>query len=127
MKISKNDREMLWGKSGPYSEAKIVLNVRILDDRVSRVMIEVEANINPTTFKIVKKNIDLFADNPIITQLVANARYMGKQYGYLVSADRPEEFIGPKPLERAQKKLNYTEEAIIIMHKFVMEYLKSEK
>ncbi|MBI3290869.1 hypothetical protein HYZ76_01145, partial [Candidatus Falkowbacteria bacterium] len=65
-KISQNDQEMLWGETGPYSEAKIVINTRILDDSVSRVMVEVEANINPTTFKIIKKNIGLFADDLVI-------------------------------------------------------------
>ncbi len=54
MNISDKDREMLWGEDEPYSEAKIVMNTRILGDHVSRVMLEVEGNINPTTFKIIK-------------------------------------------------------------------------
>ena len=54
-KLSSMEREMLWNENGPYSEAKIVINTRILDDRVSRVTVEVEGHINPTTFKIVKK------------------------------------------------------------------------
>jgi hypothetical protein len=123
-KISQNDWEMLWGEGEPYSEVKLITNTRILGDSVSRVMIEVEANINPTTFKIIKKNINLFIENEIILQLISHARYMGKGYGYLVSAGEPEELTGPEVFKRAQEKVDYTEKAIIEMHEFVMEYLE---
>ena len=54
-KLTHQEIEMLWGEEGPYSEAKLVLNTRILDDHISRVMVEVQGHINPTTFRLVKK------------------------------------------------------------------------
>jgi hypothetical protein len=125
MKLNKNDREMLWGESGPYSEAKIVINTRILDDSVSRVMIEVEGNVNPTTFKIVQKNIDHFADDEIILQLIESAVYRGKGYGYQIAASY-EEFADSDVMKRAQAKLDYMKDALIRMHRFVMDYLGIE-
>lgn len=111
-KLSVEDREMLWNDEGPYSEAKIIINTRILDDSVSRVTIEVEGNINPTTFKIIEKHKDLFANDPIILQLLKTAVYRDKGYGYNISAG-VEEYIDEDALERAQEKLEYTKQAII--------------
>lgn len=124
MHISESDRQMLWGEDGPYSEAKLVLNTRILDDHISRVFVEVGASINPTTFRIIKKNKSHFASDPVITQLLETARYDGKHNGYLVSSGEEEWSEDPKVMERAQERLRYTKEAIIRMHEFVMEYLE---
>jgi hypothetical protein len=44
----------LWGGDGPYSEAKFIIESRILDDSVSRVFLRVEVNINPFTYRIIK-------------------------------------------------------------------------
>ena len=122
MNISDKDREMLWGEDGPYSEAKLVLNTRILDDHVSRVMVEVEANINPTTFRIIKKNKQRFVSDPVVTQLLETAKYDGKSYGYHASAGVEEWSNDEKVMERAQERLRYLKDAIIRMHEFVMEY-----
>ncbi|TSC59530.1 MAG: hypothetical protein Greene041662_439 [Candidatus Peregrinibacteria bacterium Greene0416_62] len=124
MKISDNDRDMLWGEDGPYSEAKLVLNTRILDDHVSRVMVEVEANINPTTFRIIKKNKHHFANDPVLTQLLETARYDGKHNGYLVSAGVEEWSDDPAVMKRAQERLRYMKDAIMRMHEFVIEHLE---
>ena len=120
-KISSADREMLWDESGPYSEAKIVINTRILDDRVSRVMVEVEGYINPTTFKVVQENIKEFSDDPMITQLLETAVYRGKEFGYHIGAG-VEEYTGNEVMQRAKEKLEYMKETMIRMHVFVMEY-----
>lgn len=124
MSLSDRDREMLWGEDEPYSEAKIIMNTRILGDRVSRVTVEVDGNINPTTFNIIKKNKHLFADNPVITQLLETARYEGKGWGYHISAGFEEFTNDEKVMERAKEKLQYMKDAIIRMHEFVMEYLE---
>jgi hypothetical protein len=124
MKISDKDRDMLWGEDEPYSEAKLVLNTRILGDHVSRVMIEVEANINPTTFRIIKKNKHRFQHDPVIMQLLETAKYDGRCYGYHASAGIEEWSDDPKVMERAQERLQYMKDAIIRMHEFVMEYFE---
>ncbi len=122
MKLTKNEQERLWGDGGPYSEVKIILNTRILDDEVSRTMLEVEGNINPTTFKIVKKNKDKFIDDPVIIELLEMARYEGKSYGYHFSAGA-EEYIDEFSLKRAKRKQAHAQKAVIKMHKFVIKYL----
>lgn len=124
MKISGKDREMLWGEDEPYSEVKLVFNTRILGDHISRVFVEVEAHINPTTFRIIKKNKHQFAKDPVITQLLETARYENKSNGYLVSAGMEEWSEDPKMMERAQERLRYMKDAIIRMHKFAIEYFE---
>ena len=120
-KLSSMEREMLWNENGPYSEAKIVINTRILDDRISRVMVEVEGYINPTTFKVVQENIKEFSDDLMITQLLETAVYRGKEFGYHISAGT-EEYTSNEVMQRAKEKLEYMKETIIKMHVFVMEY-----
>lgn len=117
---------MLWGEDGPYSEAKLVLNTRILDDQISRVMVEVEGRINPTTFRIVKKNRRYFANDRPVLEMLATAKYDGKGYGYHVSLGEEEYSDEPEVMVRAQEKLRMMEEAIIRMHEFVMEELQSD-
>lgn len=113
---------MLWGEDGPYSEAKIVINARILDDSVSRVIVEVEGNINPTTFKIVSKFRDKFSDDQMINEILDTAVYRGKEFGYQIAASY-DEFDGKPSMERAQAKLEYMKKSIIKMHRFAMDYL----
>ncbi len=123
-KLTQKEQEMLWGDGGPYSEAKIVLETRILDNSVSRETIEVRGNINPTTFKLIKKHLKEFENDEIVLQLISNARYSGKGYGYEISGgafeynDKHREDI----MKTVQKQLEYTREAIIRMHKFVIKY-----
>ena len=124
MTISDKDRHMLWGEEGPYSEAKMVFNTRILDDHITRVTVEVEGNINPTTFRIIKKNKHHFANDPVITQLLDTARYTGKSSGYLVSAGVDEWSDDESMMAKARERLGYLKDAIIRMHVFVMEYLE---
>lgn len=47
MKLTKKDTDKLWGEEGPYSEARLIVETRILDDRVSRIFLVVEVSINP--------------------------------------------------------------------------------
>jgi len=69
-KLSQKQLDKLWGEDGPYSEADLSIQTRILDDRVSRVFINVEVKINPFTFEFIKKHRDKFKDNQIIQQLL---------------------------------------------------------
>ena len=123
MKLSQTEKEMLWNEEGPYSEAKIVINTRILDESVSRIMVEVEGFINPTTFRIVKKQKKYFLDDPVVLELLSSAKYEGKAYGYHVSAG-VEEYTDESVLHRSKDKLEYMKEAIIRMHQFVMRYME---
>ena len=56
---------MLWGETGPYSQANLRKEARILDDQVSRVFLVVEADINPTTFEIIASNEELILETEV--------------------------------------------------------------
>lgn len=120
MKLTAKQIREIWGDDGPYSEVSIKIQTRILDDSVSRIFIEVDANINPLTFKVVKKMRILFKDDIIIQHLLDNARFVGQSYGYTVCA-YTKEYEGVDDLKKAQLPLEYTRDAIIKMHKYVME------
>ena len=42
MKLTSGQIDMLWGETGPYSEASLKKQVRVLDDSVSRIFLEVQ-------------------------------------------------------------------------------------
>ena len=126
MKLSKQQIFDLWGDTGPYSEAYIKIQTRILDDSVSRIMIEVETNINPLTFKIIKGARKAFADDEPTLQLLDHARYMGKNLGYVVCAFS-REYTNESVMEEAKMHLKYVEETIIKMHKYTMDLLNIKR
>ena len=126
MKLSKQQKFDLWGDTGPYSEAKIKIETRILDDSVSRVMVEVEANINPLTFKIIKGARKIFADDVPIQQLLDHAKYMGKNYGYVVCAFSAE-YTDEDVMKEAEMRLEYVKETLIRMHKYTMDLLNIKR
>ena len=70
MKITKKQRDKLWGETGPYSQANLTIQTRILDDKISRVFLVIEADINPLTYEIVKQNRSKFKDDIMIQQLL---------------------------------------------------------
>ena len=125
-KLSQKQLDKLWGEDGPYSEADLSIQTRILDDRVSRVFINVEVKINPFTFELVEKYRNNFKGNPMIQQLLDNAEYRGPSMGYVTCAFE-DEFTDKKVMERAHKHLDYARETIILMHEFVMDYLGISK
>ena len=53
IKITKEQKDMLWWENWPYSEAKLIFETRILDKKVSRRFISVEVTINPTSYETV--------------------------------------------------------------------------
>lgn len=129
MELTQKQRDKLWGEVGPYSQANLTLETRILDDKVSRVFIEVEVNINPLTYEIIKQNIKQFKNDPMITQLIAHAENRGQEFGY-VSCAFSREYKEESVMEEAKKCLEYSKKTIIKMHQFVMDLLdipKNEK
>lgn len=122
MKLTKEIKDKLWGETGPYSQSKLILETRILDDRVSRVFAVVECEINPLTYEIIKQNKDHFKKDKKITDLIDHSEFRGQSFGY-VSMAFEHELTGPDVWEKAHKHLEYTKETIIKMHKFVMNLL----
>lgn len=123
MKLSDKDKFELWGESGPYSQVNLIWQDRILDDAVSRTFITVEAEINPFTFRLIKKYRDEFKDDIMINQLINHAKYRGPKYGYVASAF--EAWLNDESaLDQAEIHRRYARETVIRMHKFVLEKLK---
>ena|SRR3989338_757046 len=123
MKLTRKDMDKLWGEEGPYSEAQLIIETRILDDRVSRIFIIVEMYINPFTFEMIHKNRKLFTSDPLIQQLLNHSEFRGQSFGY-VSCAFEEEYTGSEVMKRAKQNLEYSKKTIIKMHKFVMSLLK---
>ncbi len=120
-KLTQKETDMLWGGEGPYSQAKLIKEVRILDGQVSRTFIIVEADINPTTFKLIKKNRNHkdFKNDAIVQLLLDNADYRGPEFGY-VSMGFSAQFTDSLVLAEAELALNRCQKTIIKMHKFIM-------
>ena len=117
---------MLWGGSGPYSQVNLIKQVRILDDRISRIFLVVEVDINPTTFEIVLKNRNSveFSNDVMTQQLLDTAEYRGPHFGY-VSRAFEEEYINEEVLLKAGNHRKYCEETIIKMHRFIMDEISN--
>lgn len=123
LKLTKKQKDMLWGWDWPYSQIDLKFQTRILDDKISRKFIEVEVNINPTTFDICKQNIDDFIGDKVLMQLLMSASYISPEYWYKSCAFIAED-EGNKTLLKAQKAMEHTEKSIIKMHKYVMKFLE---
>ena len=122
MKLTQKQRDQLWGESGPYSEAKLIVETRILDNLVSRIFVVVEVTINPLTFEIISQNKKQFKDDPMITQLIEHSEDRGQNFGY-VSMAFMGEYLDESVMKEAKKALEYAKKTIIKMHKFVMDLL----
>ncbi len=122
MQLTQQQRDELWGEDGPYSQASIIIQTRILDDRVSRVFVEVEADINPLTYKIIAQNRDQFRDDEMIQQLLDHIDYRGQKFGYVIGAFSCE-YTDESVMLAAEQALAYTKATIIKMHKFVIDLL----
>lgn len=122
MKLNQKQVDKLWGDGGPYSEARLIIETRILDNSVSRVIVRVEVSINPLTFEIIKKNIKHFADDDLITNLVTNARYYGPNHGYVAEAFF-EEYVDDTIIKKGREALEYCKDTIVKMHHYVIDLL----
>ena len=119
--LAKKEKDALWGETGPYSQASLIIQSRILDDRISRVFLEIEVAINPFTFDFIKKHREEFADDEMIQQLLDHSEFRGQSDGYISCAYSKE--YSQDLLEEANVHLGYAEKTIIKMHKFVIKYL----
>lgn len=125
MKLTKNQREKLWGETGPYSEVHLTRETRILDDTVSRVFISVNIHVNPLTYELIKENREQFRDDPKIQQLIDSSEYWGLKEGY-VSCAFLKEFTGDEVLKEAEIAVEYSKQTVIQIHKFMLELLELE-
>jgi hypothetical protein len=126
MKLTQKQREKLWGEDGPYSEAYLTFETRILDDSVSRTFVTVEVSINPFTYKLIKKNRKLFADDIMIRQVLDHSDYRGQAHGYVASVFRGE-YADEDVMEEATPHLEYAKSTIIKMHKFVLTAISTDE
>jgi hypothetical protein len=129
-KLTLKQVEMLWGETGPYSQANLKKEVRILGDAVSRVFLIVEVDINPTTFEIIRNHRDSqeFVDDPKVQQLLDHSEHRGPFFGY-VSMAFEREYVDESVMYAAETALNYSQNTIIKMHRFVMDHyvIESDK
>ncbi len=122
MPITREESEKLWGENGPYSQAQLIFETRILDDRISRTFLIIEIQINPFTFELIRKNRTEFADDPLIQGILDKSEYRGQADGYVACAFQEEYYA--KLLKRANDILGRCEKTIIKMHKFVLKELR---
>ncbi len=123
MKLSQKQIDKLWGETGPYSQANLTIQTRILDDKISRVFLVVEADINPLTYELANKHRAQFADDLKALQLLDHAEYRGQEFGYVVMAFEAE-YRNESVMREAQERLKYTVETLIKMHRFVMDLIE---
>lgn len=124
MKLTQNQVNKLWGETGPYSQANLTIQTRILDDRISRVFLVVDVEINPLTYELVKKHRIRFTDDEKIQQLLDYAEYRGQHFGYVASAFEVE-YKREDTMREAQERLKYATESLIKMHKFVINFIQN--
>ncbi len=125
MDLTDKQTAELWGEDGPYSEARFIIEHRILDDSVSRIFLRVEVNVNPFTYKIIKKHRKEFINDEMVQKLLDNSKYLGFKDGYLAIpfegkflTDDDREVV-----EEARKILKETKRAVIRMHEYVMKII----
>jgi hypothetical protein len=123
--LTPKQADMLWGEEGPYSEAKLYFNSRILDDKISRVFIEVEASINPLTFELLLEHRDEFIGDEEVQQLLDHSDNRGLKFGY-VSCAFSQEQTSAEDIELANLQLKRVERLIIRLHRWVMHYLDTD-
>lgn len=126
MKLTQQQQDMLWGEDGPYSQIHLIIETRILDNQITRTFVLVEVDINPFTFRYLRKHKSLFADDPRIQQLLDHADYRGKKFGYVSSAFMAE-LKGDNVFNEAQECVEYCKDTIIKMHSFVMNVIPNRK
>lgn len=128
MRLTEKQKKELWGESGPYSEAKLSFEHRILDNAVTRVLVCVEVNINPFTYKLIKKNKKDFASDEMVQYFLNYAQYQGLENGYYSSPYQVKFFLddgGEKlMISEANKALVEVKTAIIRMHSYVIDLIE---
>ncbi|MBI5613469.1 hypothetical protein HY947_00940 [Candidatus Gottesmanbacteria bacterium] len=118
--------DRLWGGVGPYSETRLIVETRILDDKVSRVFVVVEVSINPYTYEYIRIHRALFQNDELVQQLLDHSEYRGQSFGY-VSMAFSDEYTDEQVMENAKRAVDWSQKTIIKMHKFVMQSFNKEK
>lgn len=126
IKLTNEQMEMLWGDWWPYSEVDLKIQTRVLDDKIARKFIEVEVNINPTTFEICYQNIEHFKNDIMVTQLLTHWECISPIYGYKSCAFIAE-YRNEEVMEDAKKAVEYAKETIIKLNKYVMNFLEIKR
>ena len=111
--------ELYWD-GWPYSETYLTFEQRFLDDKPAREFIVVSAIINPTTFKLCKKNKNVFKDDNLVNFILENAWYERSIKYYKIVTFKQQSSI-PSSLEAAKITKKELEKAILRMHKFIMD------
>ena len=129
IKLTDKQIKELWWGVWPYSEAKLVFETRIIDNHISRTFINVIVAINPTTFEICQQNMKKFQWVAIIEELFWYAENKWEGYWYIskvfsIQYDRNNSEETTNAFKQAQIALEYSEKAIISLHKFVIEFLE---
>lgn len=75
MKLTQKQRDKLWGETGPYSETRLTIETRILDDSVSRIFVVVEVSVNPLTYEIILKNLKEFINDSVMDRAQIALKY----------------------------------------------------
>jgi hypothetical protein len=125
MDLTAKQTAELWGEDGPYSEARFIIEHRILDDSVSRIFLRVEVNINPFTYKIIKKNRKGFIDDEMVQKLLDHSSYLGFKDGYIAIPFEGAFLIDDDEnlIKEAKQILEETKQAVIRMHKYIMKMI----
>ncbi len=110
--LTRKQRDKLWGEEGPYSEAWLVTETRILDASVSRIFVSVEVHINPFTYEIIKKNREVFKDDLMIQELLDHSEFRGQSFGY-VSCAFQAEYRNENVMEEAKIHLEYSKKPLL--------------
>ena len=122
MQLTQDQRDRLWGQDGPKSVARLTFITHIGNHQVSKIIIMVDIEINPLTFEIISKNRKHFANDCVILDIInqATPECGGFSYGWMPCRI---EYKEADDLNYAQETLAICQEAVIRMHKFVMELL----
>jgi len=114
--LTLKEYDELWWDWWPYSEVEIIEQQRIFDDRPARKYLQVKFFINPTTYRLCKKNLDKFS-NPFIAWIYDRAK-LRRWYWYewiIYTSQYYEEKIR----DEANEHKELVQKAIIEMHNFV--------
>jgi len=122
IRLTKKDKENMWGGTGPYSEVNLSEQSRLMDNTISRIFLVIEAKINPFTFEFVLKNREELAGDTDVQDLLDHAEYFGPIDGYVVSGGE-EELIDKKSFELAFQYRLSVIKTVLKMHEFVMRKL----
>ena len=122
MQLTQDQRDQLWSKEGPKFAATLTFDTHILNDKVSKILVIVDILINPLTFEIISKNRKHFANDTVILQIIDEADDQCTGISFTWCPYRME-FKSEDDLNDGHKTLVICQEALIRMHKFVMELL----